>query len=210
MPDRLWWIAGLCVVLGVFLVVAGLRALWQRKPLRMSLRLLWAMVFVALGVGLGATAVGIQGYRALTREEVAATVQTQPMGDKRFRAQFSFSDGRQLTYMLTGDELYVDARILKWHAVANVFGLHTAYELDRVAGRFKDLAEEQKRPRSVFSLAPDRLVDLFGLRQRYAALSPLLDAEYGSATFVGADAPAMFEVRVSTTGLLVRRIEPAS
>src|SRR6267378_2754935 len=36
------------------------------------------------------------------------------------------------TYPISGDEIYVDARILKWHALANLLGLSTAYELDRV------------------------------------------------------------------------------
>jgi hypothetical protein len=47
-------------------------------------------------------------------------------------------------------------------------------------------------------------VELFRLRQRYAFLAPLYDAEYGSATFVQVKEPAELEVRVSTSGLLVR------
>jgi hypothetical protein len=34
-----------------------------------------------------------------------------------------------------------------------------------------------------------------------------LDAEYGSAAFVELEKPAKFEVRVSTTGLLIRKVE---
>jgi hypothetical protein len=113
-----------------------------------------------------------------------------------------------VTYTLNGNQLYVDARILKWHPWANVLGLHTAYELDRVAGRYQELAQEQQQPRTVQSLAPERKVDLFNLRQRYVLLSPLLDADYGSATFAAADSPAQYEVRVSTTGLLIRRLSP--
>ena len=60
----------------------------------------------------------------------------------------------------------------------------------------------------MFSIAPERKVNLFNLRRRYALLSPLLDAEYGSATFAAADNPAQYEVRVSTTGLLIRKLEP--
>jgi hypothetical protein len=42
-------------------------------------------------------------------------------------------------------------------------------------------------------------------------LSLLVDAEYGSATFIEVRSPAVFEVRVSTTGLLVRsKPAPAS
>ena len=35
-----------------------------------------------------------------------------------------------------GDQVLVDARILKWHYIGNVLGLHTQYELDRLTGRF--------------------------------------------------------------------------
>jgi len=180
----------------------------RRRPLRMSLRLLLALMFLTGAAASGAIALGVQGYRALTHEEIAAMVRTEPLGPNRFRAQFRFPDGREVAYTLSGDQLYVDARILKWHPLANVLGLRTAYELDRVAGRYHDLTQEQQQPRTVQSLAPDRKVDLFSLRQRYALLSPLLDADYGSATFAAADAPTQYEVRVSTTGLLIRQLSP--
>ena len=67
--------------------------------------------------------------------------------------------------------------------MVNVLGLHTAYELDRIAGRYADVEQERAARRTVHTLAPDRWVDLFALRTRYAALAPLLDAEYGSGTF---------------------------
>ena len=91
--------------------------------------------------------------------------------------------------------------------MANVLGLHTAYKLNRVAGRYDDIAQERSGDRTVYSLVQDRPVDLFGLRRRYAFLAPLLDAEYGSGTFFPVTRPAEFEVRVSTTGLLIREEE---
>ena len=36
--------------------------------------------------------------------------------------------------------------------------------------------------------------------------APLVDAEYGSGTFVSVTRPAELEVRVSTTGLLMREV----
>jgi hypothetical protein len=208
MPDILWWVAVLFAIVGVAMFIAAGTALRRRRPLRMSLRLLLALMFLAVAAACGAIALGVQGYRALTHEEIAAMVRTEPLGPNRFRAQFRFPDGREVTYTLNGNQLYVDARILKWHPLANVLGLHTAYELDRVAGRYQELAQEQQQPRTVQSLAPERKVDLFTLRQRYVLLSPLLDAEYGSATFAAADSPAQYEVRVSTTGLLIRKLAP--
>ena len=49
--------------------------------------------------------------------------------------------------------------------------------------------------------------DAYDLAHRYWILRPLMDAQYGSATFIGATAPATYEVRVSTTGLLVRPVQ---
>jgi hypothetical protein len=207
MSEAWWWLAVMFAALGALCVAAAFVALWNRRLLRSSFRLLLGLVFFLLGTSLGGLVLGVQGYRALTKEEVAATVRTEPIAPKRFRAHFRFVDGREMSYTLMGDELYVDARVLKWQPIANIFGLHTAYELDRVSGRYVDLAEEQRQPRTVYTLVPDRPVDVFALRKRYALMSPLLDAEYGSATFAAADAPAQYEVRVSTTGLLVRRVD---
>jgi hypothetical protein len=53
-------------------------------------------------------------------------------------------------------------------------------------------------------LSEEKPVDLFDLRRQHAFLAPLLDAEYGSGTFVPVTKPAEFEVRVSTSGLLIR------
>ena len=58
-------------------------------------------------------------------------------------------------------------------------------------------------------LGQDKPMDLFGLRRRYAFLAPLLDAEYGSATFMPVAQPAELELRVSTTGLLMRETTPS-
>ncbi|MBI3546650.1 MAG: hypothetical protein HY081_08685 [Gammaproteobacteria bacterium] len=208
MPNILWGITVAFSVAGMIMLIAAFMALRRGRPLRMSWRLLWALMFFTLATAGGGVIWGVQGYRALTHEDVAVVVRTEPLGPNRFQAQFRFADGREVVYVLNGDQLYVDARILKWHAFANVLGLNTAYELDRVAGRYQDLTQEQQQPRTVQSLAPARDVDLFTLRQRYAVLSPLLDAEYGSATFAAADSPSQYEVRVSTTGLLIRKREP--
>lgn len=200
--------AGAFATLGAILMFAGIAALRRARPVRFAVRTLAALLLLSLG-GLAATiAVGIQGYRSLTREDLAARVWVRPVGTQRFAATFRFADGREATYELAGDEIYVDAHILKWQPIANVLGLHTGYELDRVAGRYYAIEQERSAVRTVYSLGQDRPVDLFGLRQRYALLALLLDAEYGSASFVPVTRPAELELRVSTTGLLIRVANP--
>ena len=194
-------------VAGALLVLGGLVSLFQVKVLRFTMRTLAGLLLVALGALSGAVALGVQGYRALTREDVAARLSVKPGGPQRLVATLRFPDGRMASYDIAGDEIYVDARILKWKSYANFFGLHTAYELDRIAGRYRDIQQERTAPRTVYPLGEERPIDLFALRRRYVFLEPVLDAEYGSGTFVAVTRPTELEVRVSTTGLLLREVE---
>jgi hypothetical protein len=208
LTSPLFILAAACGVLGALLIVAGLAALWRARLLRFAGRTLFGLLLLALGALAGTIALGVQGYRALTYEDIAARIVVKPAGAQRFTATFRYPDGHAATYELAGDEIYVDAHILKWKPIANLIGLHTAYELDRVAGRYHAIKEELGGTRTVHSLGRDRPVDLYALRRRHAFLAPLLDAEYGSATFVPVTRPAEFELRVSTTGLLIREVKP--
>jgi hypothetical protein len=190
--------------LGVILVLAAVAALLHVRLLRFAFRMLAGLLLLALGALSGALSLGIQGYHALTREDVAAHVSIRPAGPQRFTAVVRYADGRETAYALAGDEVYVDAHILKWKPLVNILGLHTSYELDRISGRYHVIEQERAAPRTLYALSPERPVDLFGLRRRYEFLAPLLDADYGSASFVPASNPAEFELRVSTTGLLFR------
>lgn len=185
-------------------LVAAVAALARWRPLAFTLRGLVAVLLLIGAALLAIISVGTVGYQALTREEVAAWVRVEPAGPERFTAKFRFPDGRTATYLLAGNELYVDAHILKWKPVVNLLGLHTQYELDRVAGRYRRLEDEQARVRTVYLLGRTKPVDVFDLRQEFPALSPLLDVEYGSASFVPADRSTEWELRVSTSGLLFR------
>jgi len=189
---------------GLLLFVAGIVALIRLRPLRALTRVLAGALALALGSLAGALAIGTQGYRALTQEELAAQIDVKPTTPQRFVATFHYPDGRVASYVLNGDAIYVDAHVLKWKPWANVLGLRTAYELARVGGRYNDIDQERTAPRTVFALGQERPIDLFSLRRRYVWLEPLLDAEYGSGTFVAVDAGKTLELRVSTTGLLLR------
>ncbi len=164
-------------------------------------------LFLALAALSTTLGVSTQGYRALTHEEVAVTVTTISTGPQQFQAFLEFPDGRGWSMEVAGDQLMVDAHILKWHPLANFLGVHTHYELDRLTGRYIELEDERSRPRTVHSLKGEKPADLFHLARRYTLLAFLVDTEYGSATFITVDRPARFEIRVSTTGLLVREVE---
>ncbi len=193
-------------LLAVVLMIIAASAWRNRRRLSSSVGFLAAALFLSLGMLLGAITVGIRGYRAFTQEALAATIKTDPIGPHHFRATVTLPDSSLHMFDLAGDAVYVDAHVLKWRPIGTLLGLETVYELDRISGRYQSLSDEQKQERTVYSLAQKKPFDAFDLARRYWVLRPFVDAEYGSATFIGATAPggATYEVRVSTTGLLVR------
>jgi len=197
-------VSAVCLLLlGAAVGVRAVRAARERRWLGGTIRGLVALLLLALAALAATVTVGLQGYRALTFEEVAATVRTEPITPQRFRATITLPDRRLAMYELAGDAFYVDAHVLKWHPWASLLGLRTVYELDRVAGRYNNVADERNKPHTAYELARSKPVDLYFMARR-RLLGPLVDAEYGSATFVAATRPTTFEVRVSTTGLLAR------
>src|SRR5437870_13272630 len=190
-------VSALCLLLvGTFVGVRAVRAARERHWLGGTIRGLVALLLLALAALAATLTVGLHGYRALTFEEAAATVHTEPVAPRRFRATITLPDRRLAMYELAGDAFYMDAHILKWHPLVSLLGLHTAYELDRVAGRYNAVADERARPHTAYELARSKPVDLFFIARR-RLLGPLLDAEYGSAAFIAANRPAQYEVRVS-------------
>ena len=202
----LYYAAAVLAALSLVFFVVAIRAVRGRRWLGSTGSGLSGALFLSLAALAATLGVSTQGYRALTLEEVAATITTVPTGPRAFQAFVQFADGRDTTLHVLGDQLLVDAHILKWRPLANVLGVHTWYELDRLSGRYVDIEDERARPRTVHSLKSGKRADLFLLAQRYTLLALLVDTEYGSATYVEVWRPARFEIRVSTTGLLAREV----
>jgi len=207
MTAPLTWGPWVCGALALACAVTAVLAFRGRRLVAMGTAVLAGLLWSTLAALLVAVGAGLAGYRALTREDVALTILVTPLADGRFLADARFPEGRAATWELAGDQLYVDARILKWHGVANLLGLHTTYELDRIGGRYIDIERERTAPRTIYALGAEKPFDLFAWVKRKSWMAPLVDAEYGSATFIDITDSAIYEVRVSTTGLLIRKVE---
>lgn len=194
-------------VLGLICLVIAVLALKKRKLFGTVISFLLAVISFLLAALFGTISISIQGYRALTKEELAAIVKIEPTGAQSFTARFHLPDGSEKVFSLAGDQLNVDAHILKWKPIVNLLGLHTTYELDRVSGRYINIDDEKTKARTVYALSKDKPLDMFNLRRKFEILRPLVDAEYGSASFIGSTRAEEFRIMVSTTGLLIRKGE---
>jgi hypothetical protein len=200
-------IAALLGIVGLATGFAAFAALARARLIRFVLRSVLSLLLLVAGALLGIIALGVQGMQALTSEQSAARIRLLPTGPQAYDAIVTFADGRSETYALAGDDIYVDAHIVKWTPLANLLGLQTSYRLDRIAGRYRALEQENTARRTIYSLGVPTFVDLVALGRRLP-LSPLFDAEYGSATYAPAAEPGELELKVSTTGLLMRPLAP--
>jgi hypothetical protein len=189
---------------GLLFLVAVLGAAAKFKVVRVLRMVLPTMLCLSIATLSGVLLVANHGYRSFTKETLAATVVVKPQGGQRFTAHVLLPDSTETEYEISGDMFYIDAHILKWHPLLNLIGVHTSYELDRIGGRYNVLDDEKKKPRTIYSLAKKKVVNMYSLRMRFLVLKPLLDAAYGSATYVEVEKNTTLHIMVSTSGLLVR------
>lgn len=203
-------IAGTGGVIALLLLIAAVRRIRDWEFRRGSVFLVGAALVAGFGVGTAMLVASLHTYSRLTQEQEAARVVLRELGPKRFELLLVRPDAPARRYELRGDEWQIDARVLKWRAMGNLFGLDTVYRFERLAGRYADHELERKGPRSVHALSSEPGLDFWALLKRYQSALPLADALYGSAAYVPMADGAQFAVSVSTTGLLIRPLnEPA-
>ena len=69
--------------LGVLVLIAALVALVRVRPISFAFRALVGLLLLSLGSIAGMIGLGIQGYRALTREDVVARLSVRPAAPQK-------------------------------------------------------------------------------------------------------------------------------
>jgi hypothetical protein len=176
------------------------------KTVMRSLLVSLVVIGLLLGALVGAVALGVRGYARLTHEEPVATLEFEAREPQRFLAIVTREGSREpQLFVLGGDDWQIDARVLKWRGIATLFGLDPRYRLERVSGRYRDIEQERREPRSVFALgeAGERF-DLFSFALAHPAWVPFVDALYGSATYLPMADGARYQVTIGPSGLIAR------
>src|SRR5512139_883870 len=154
-------------LIGVMVLFQGFRRLWNRGIIAGSLEGLSGLVLLLVAVLLVALSINLHTYARLTHESPVAEIRFQARGPQRFRAYITFSKSRAMIFDMRGDEWQMDARILKWRGIAQLFGFDTLYRLERISGRYSSITQERTAVRSVYSLSEDQGIDLWALAQRH-------------------------------------------
>jgi hypothetical protein len=199
-----------CALFGVLFFAAAIRRLRRRRVVGGMAHGAAALIFFLAAAGAVLIGTNLRSYQRLTYEQPAGELQLTKVGDRQFNAVLTFPDGRRDSFALRGDEWQIDARVLKWHAFANLLGFDAAYRLERVSGRYTRLQDERNLPRTVYDLHEPGRIDPWELVHRYRSWVPWLDALYGSATYLPMADGALYKIDVSQSGLVARHLNQAA
>ncbi len=203
------YIALLLLIIGLWLVFHGLGHC-RRHPVGGLVRCTCGLVPLLSGLLLGLLVWNLHTYARLTDELPVADLRFEQVGEQAFNAQIDYPDGRSEQYLLAGDDWRLEAQFLKWKSWATVLGLEPQFRLERLAGRYQDIDQERQDAHSVVDLRADQLLpaklDLWEFTRQRPRLLPMVDASYGTATYLPMRENVTYRVTVTNSGLIAREL----
>ena len=203
----IWWILPAAVgFFGVVVTLTGLGRIGKRKFGTGVARFLSGGLVVS-GAGLiSLVGLNLQTYSRLTHERPVAMIEIAGTGEaQHFTALVTLEgDEAPTSFDIYGDELRLEARILKWQPWANIIGYDSIYRLDRLSGRYTRISDEQNKTRSIYPVTTEPGVDVFSLVRQRGGWVKAVDAYYGDGKFVPMVDGAQYEVRMTQNGLIIR------
>ncbi len=194
----------------LFFVFSMTRHIRRRRPVRATASLAGGMTSAALGGASILLAFSYYGYGRLVDEQHVGEIEFTLSAPGEYTARFMVDGEPDRLLQLRGDEWQLDARVVTWKPPVTLLGLDPIYQLDRLSGRYSDIDDEMKEPRTVYALNEELTFDVWRVAYRFPQLLPGVDAHYGTATYVPMAAGARFEVTLSRDALIARPMNEAA
>lgn len=185
---------------GAVLVIAGL--LFFRHP---GWLLTWLKGMAVFGVILAGlyvlvVAVNLTSYHSLVGMQTVATISTQRQADQIWQVTLNSDGGVPTVRTLQGDQWQVDVRIIRFSGPLRWLDIASGYRLERLSGRYTSLEQERSSPRTAITLSEAVWPDLW--RWDREVNLPFVEAVDGNATFMPMRDGAVFDVKLSSSGLV--------
>jgi len=172
-------------------------------------KLFWgfpAAVLILAGLSAGLVAWNLHTFSRLTDEALVATLRFVQIAPRHYRVELRSGDFcQEREYELFGDEWRLDARFLKWKPLANLFGFDAMYRLERLSGRYREVADENSQKHQAHDISDRPGIDLIKYLERDWRYWSPVDTYFGSSVYEGIDPAYEYAVYRSQSGLLVRR-----
>ncbi len=206
---------GLLIIAAIFALLLGAAA-WrfvhQLKRRKILSGLLWSgqsLLFLSLFLIILLMYSNLHTYQRLTQESLVADVYLRKLGPQKFQLSLSFSelDEDQHYYVIQGDQWLLDARILKWKGWANLIGLDSYYQLERLSGRYHDVEQAKRQLATVIDLSQAaRGLDIWKLKHLLREKLWFVDTLFGQGVYMPMIDGAHFRVTMGQAGLIVRPV----
>lgn len=194
-------------LIAVYILYRAAKMLWQNSWFVGFFRGFFGLALVGLAAVIAVTAFDLYSYKQVLQEQVVATIHFDKVENQHYFAVLSDKNGREQRVELRGDQWQLDARIVKWKGYLASFGLKPAYRLERLSGRYYDIEQETTEKRTAYKVQPEFYgVDVWQVLNKHPDWLPVVDAVYGSATYLPMRDGALFEISLSNTGLVARPI----
>lgn len=204
-------LAFVIVLIGAYLAYRALRVLVRGSWIAGWLRGMFGLALLAVALVVLLGAYDVFRYKQIMFEQVVATIDFKKVGEQHYEALLVDSKGTEQRYTLHGDQWQLDARVVKLKGYLSTFGVRPGYRLERIGGRYYDLEQEHSAKRSVYALNESLYgVDVWKWINKYPDWMPIVDAVYGSATYLPMADGALYEVSLSHTGLLARPLNASA
>lgn len=191
-------------LIALLLLIYAVRNVRRGRLLGGMVHGLLALFVVLIGVAGLVLASSLRDYQRLVSEERVGVLKLKRVAYHLFDGVFTNASGENTDFVLRGDEWQVDAKVLKWPGLAVLAGFSTGYRLDRISGRYVNIDDERKLPRTVYAFYPQEELDLWDFIDRHREWIPWVDAFYGSATFLPMADGAEYEINITSSGLMAR------
>lgn len=187
-------------VVGAVLVIASLLFFLRPRWLLGWLKGMAVFSVLVIGIYTLVIAVNLMGYQSLEGMKTVATVSTQRQGEQLWVVTLQTGEQAPVIQSVRGDQWQLDARIIRFAGPIRWLGIAPGYRLERLSGRYTSLENEQSMPRTVIGLGEQKWPDLWELDRQFNL--PFVEGVYGNATFMPMRDGALFDVRLSASGLV--------
>jgi hypothetical protein len=193
------------LLIGVLLVFSGIKRCWQRRLISGGLTGITGLCLMSLAAVVMLMAFNIHTYQRLTYEKPVISLEFHELGPQQYGVTVQYADsGRTAEYLLNGDEWQLDARILRWQPPLQLLGVNTFYRLERLNGRYSNIDQERREPRTVYPLAEEQGLDIWSLTRDHRHWLKWLDAYYGNSAYMPMQDGASYVVSINQYGLMAR------
>lgn len=143
-------------------------------------------------------------YQRILSDKPILTISFQKQDEQFYTSTVSYiEEGTEAKYELYGEQWQIDARVIRWRGLIAMFGTKPGYRLDRLSGRYYSLEDERRKKRSVHQLVQSEYgFDMWHWMKDNGSFLSIFDAVYGSATYLPMEDGAIYQVSLSSSGLV--------